>query len=562
MSRNTFFIAFLLLALPVIVAVAPHGRPTPPVIRPQIPTADRTVGNRVFLEQADKLHKETGDSFMTVVGNVIFTKGPMIMKCDSAHFFENSESLQAFGNISMEQGDTLFVYADELDYEGDTEIATLYADSGKKVRLINRDVMLQTDIFIYDLAIDLGYYEVGGTLTDPSNTLTSIFGEYVPSTKEANFYTDVHLNSRNQDDTLDIFSDTLYYNTDTHIAQLFSPSEVINQRGIIYTRLGVYDTDSNRTTLYDRSTIVTSQHHTLTADTIYYDRTAGYGQAWGGMVLTDSIHDAEVHGDYGIYNELADTAFITGRAMIKHFNGEDTLFLHGKFIRTAALYDTIQTPADTVAGKLAMAVVDTSHVAVVHPAVRFYRSDMQGVCDSLRFTERDSTLRMFVNPVVWSEDQQIFGNIIEMILNDSTIERAVLPDQAFAAQHIEGDHYQQLSGKEMIAKFEAGQLRRLDINGNVEVILYPEENDSTINKLMTVESSYLTAFFKGRATESVKMWPQSTGRATPLFLARKSQYYLPKFQWFEDRRPVDKNDIFRKEESPAPPGPESEPTEP
>lgn len=562
MSRNTFFIAFLLLALPVIVAVAPHGRPTPPVIRPQIPTADRTIGNRVFLEQADKLHKETGDSFMTVVGNVIFTKGPMIMKCDSAHFFENSESLQAFGNISMEQGDTLFVYADELDYEGDTEIATLYADPGKKVRLINRDVMLQTDIFIYDLAIDLGYYEVGGTLTDPSNTLTSIYGEYVPSTKEANFYTDVHLNSRNQDDTLDIFSDTLYYNTDTHIAQLFSPSEVINQRGIIYTRLGVYDTDSNRTTLYDRSTIVTSQHHTLTADTIYYDRTAGYGQAWGGMVLTDSIHDAEVHGDYGFYNELADTAFITGRAMIKHFNGEDTLYLHGKFIRTAALYDTIQTPADTVAGKLAMAVVDTSHVAVVHPAVRFYRSDMQGVCDSLRFTERDSTLRMFVNPVVWSEDQQIFGNIIEMILNDSTIERAVLPDQAFAAQHIEGDHYQQLSGKEMIAKFEAGQLRRLDINGNVEVILYPEENDSTINKLMTVESSYLTAFFKGRATESVKMWPQSTGRATPLFLARKSQYYLPKFQWFEDRRPVDKNDIFRKEESPAPPGPESEPTEP
>ena len=101
---------------------------------------------------------------MTVVGNVIFTKGPMIMKCDSAHFFENSESLQAFGNISMEQGDTLFVYADELDYEGDTEIATLYADPGKKVRLINRDVMLQTDIFIYDLAIDLGYYEVGGTL--------------------------------------------------------------------------------------------------------------------------------------------------------------------------------------------------------------------------------------------------------------------------------------------------------------------------------------------------------------------------------------------------------------
>lgn len=560
MSRNTFFLAFLLLALPVIVAVVPHDRPSPPVIRPQIPTADRTVGDRVFLEQADKLRKETNDSFMTVVGNVVFTKGPMIMKCDSAHFFDNSESLQAFGNISMEQGDTLFVYADELDYDGTTEIATLYADPGKKVRLINRDVMLQTDVFIYDLAIDLGYYEVGGTLTDPSNTLSSQYGEYVPSTKEANFYTDVHLNSRNQEDTLDIFSDTLYYNTGTHIAQLFSPSEVINQRGIIYTTLGVYDTDSNRTTLYDRSTIVTSQHHTLTADTIFYDRTSGYGQAWGNMILTDSVHNAVVSGEYGFYNEFADTAFITGRALIKHFNGQDTLYLHGKFIRTAALYDTTQVAADTVAGKAATIAVDTTHVAVVHPAVRFYRTDLQGVCDSLRFTERDSTLRMFVDPVVWSEEQQIFGNVIEMILNDSTIERAILPDQAFAAQHIEGEHYQQMSGKEMIANFEAGQLRRLDINGNVEVILYPEENDSTINKLITVESSTLTAFFKGRVTESVKMWPQTTGTAVPLFLARKSQYYLPKFQWFADRRPIDKNDIFRKDEAVRPANEESDST--
>ncbi len=543
----------MLLALPVLLAIAPHSRPEPPLIRPQIPLADRTTGDRVFLEKADRLHKETDDSFMTVVGSVVFTKGPMIMKCDSAHFFDNSESLQAFGNVSMEQGDTLFVYADELDYDGDTEIATLYADQGKKVRLINRDVELQTDIFIYDLGIDLGYYETGGTLTDPSNTLSSLYGEYIPSTKEANFYTRVHLNSRNQSDTLDIYSDTLYYNTQTHVARLFSPSEVINRRGTIYTTLGVYDTDSNRTTLYDRSTIVTAQHHTLTADTIYYDRTAGYGQAWGGMVLTDSVHDAEVCGEYGFYNELADTSFVTGKALLKHFNGTDTLYLHGKYIRTSALYDTTLVAADTVAGTPESIIIDTTHVAVVHPAVRFYRTDLQGVCDSLRFTERDSTLRMFINPVVWNEEQQIFGNVIEMLLNDSTIERATLPDQAFAAQHIEGDHYQQLSGKEMVAHFEGGQMRQLDINGNVEIIMYPEENDSTINKIVNAESSFLSALFKGRVTEHIKMWPATTGTVTPLFLARRSIYFLPKFEWFEHRRPIDKDDIFRTEQDPPTP---------
>ena len=62
-------------------------------------------------------------------------------------------------------------------------------------------------------------------------------------------------------------------------------------------------TDSNRTTLYDRSTIVTAQHHTP-ADTIFYDRTRGYGEAWGGMVLTDSVHDAQVCGNYGFYDGL------------------------------------------------------------------------------------------------------------------------------------------------------------------------------------------------------------------------------------------------------------------
>lgn len=122
---------------------------------------------------------------------------------------------------------------------------------------MNGDVCLTTDIFYYNLAIDIGYYETGGTLTDPSNTLKSIKGEYSPSTKEASFYSMVHLNSRNATDTLDIYSDTLLYSTATHVAELYSPSTIVNARGTIYTRYGVYDTDSNVTVLFDRSIVVT-----------------------------------------------------------------------------------------------------------------------------------------------------------------------------------------------------------------------------------------------------------------------------------------------------------------
>lgn len=544
LPRKSAITILLLLALPALIALA-MPRPQGPVrIEPTIPTADRTAGNRVFLERADVLRKAESDSFMVLVGDVVFTKGPMIMKCDSAHYFAESESMDAFGNVSMEQGDTLFVYADELNYDGPSEIATLYADPGKKVRLINRDVELETDVFIYDLGIDLAYYEVGGRLTDPSNTLTSLRGEYTPSTKEANFYINVHLNSRNTTDTLDIWSDTLYYNTATHIAEVYSPSTIVNARGTVYTRQGVYDTDSNRTTLYDRSVVVTSQGQTLTADTIYYDRGAGYGEAFGNMVLTDSAHNAEVRGAYGFYDELADSSFVTGHATLVEFSQGDTLWLHGRYIQSFRELDTVNIAADTIAGTPAWQRVDTTHVAVVYPRVRFFRSDMQGIADSMRFTQRDTMLRMYHNPIIWSEDRQIFGNIIELHLNDSTIERATLPDQAFTAQHIEAEHYQQLSGKEMIAYFENGEMRRLDINGNVEIIMYPEEADSTINKIVNAESSFLTALFRGRTTERIKMWPETTGAATPLFLARKSLYYLPKFKWFEGIRPEDKEDIY------------------
>ncbi len=543
LGRKSFFALISALALPALVLLAaPQGQR--PAIRPTVPTADRSAGNRVFLEHADILKKNESDSFMVLVGDVMFTKGPMIMRCDSAHYFADTESMDAFGNVSMEQGDTLFVYADELNFDGVSEIATLYADPGKKVQLINRDVMLETDIFIYDLGIDLGYYEVGGTLTDPSNTLTSLKGEYVPSTKEANFYTDVHLFSRNSTDTLNIYSDTLYYNTGTHIAELHSLSTVINDRGTIFTSLGIYDTDSNRTTLYERSTIVTSQGQTLTADTIYYDRNRGFGEAFGSLEATDSVHKAAIYGDYGYYNELADSSFVTGHAEMRHFGEPDTLFLHARFLQTFRKIDSTLIPADTIAGTPEHMLFDTTHVAVAYPRVRFFRNDMQGICDSMRFTEADTMLRMFVSPIVWSEDRQIFGNIIELHLNDSTIETATLPDQGFTAQHIEGDHYNQLSGKKMVATFDNGEMRRLDIDGNVEIIMYPEEADSTINKMVNAQSSFLTAVFRGQTTELIKMWPETTGAATPLFLAKKSNYYLPKFKWFDGMRPADRYDIF------------------
>lgn len=536
-------------SIPSLVPLKPDPKPVSTLpadtsaIAPSIPREDRHAGNRVFLERADRLFATERDTFQILVGDVMFRKADMFMYCDSAHFYGDN-SLRAYGNVRMEQGDTLFVYADSLTYDGPSELAVLYAYPGKKVRLINRDVMLETDEFFYDLAIELGYYEAWGTLTDPSNTLTSVEGEYSPSTKDANFYNRVHLNARGESDTLDIFTDTLNYNTDTRLAVLSCFSRIVTADGVIFTSNGVYNTATNTGDLYDRSLVVTEQGNTLTADTLFYDRDAGFGYGYGNMIITDSARSVTLHGDYGFVNQLTDSAFVTGHALAKEYgSGADTLYLHGDTIRAFKVYLPELPLTDSTA-----VAADSTHYLVVNPRVRFYRSDLQGLCDSLTFIQIDSMLYMDRHPVVWSDNRQIFGNEITVHLNDSTADRATLPRFGFMAEEIEPGYYNQLTGREMIAYLENGTLRHLDVNGSVQAINFPEEADSTINKVASLESSYLAADFGEKTIERLKVWPQVSGTVTPLYLAKKSIFFLPQFKWYASLRPTGPDDVFNVSE--------------
>ncbi len=659
------FIAIISVAAMVMTTRGQRPDEDPDRVIPVIPGADRYATGRIFLERADKLLKPAADvEYQVLTGNVLFRRGDMYMYCDSAHFYDETSSLQAYGNVRMEQGDTLFVYADELEYTDSTELAVLYADQGKKVRLINRDVELQTDIFNYDLGIELGYYEVGGELTDRQNRLTSIYGEYAPNSKDAIFRNRVHLNSLSQKDTLNIYTEALHYNTGTHIADLTDISTIISKDGTIYTDSGVYNTETTVADLYSRSLVVTKTGKTLTGDTLFYDHRAGYGQAWGNMILNDTVSKSKLIGDYGFYNELTDSAFVTGHALAVDYSGADSLSLHGDTIQafrvidktlvpkpqeqsptdslppiaetpdsiTAIVTDTIQvetgdiqaadtlgtdhialptdsitarppdkvvisdttetdagipplqTDTDTVSDSITinttdstdvepaglttlppvdessipqpdqnrdpvipegmMELSDTTHHIVAYPNVRFFRSDLQGVCDSMTFVQKDSLLYMDRDPIVWSGERQIFGEKIIVHMNDSTADRVTLPSNAFMAEMLEEGYYNQMSGREMVAYLAESTLRHLDVSGNVMLIFFPMEEDSTYNKVASAESSFLAADFNKGQIEKLKMWPQSTEVMTPLYLAKKSLFFLKDFRWEAYRRPKGHDDLM------------------
>lgn len=544
------------------------------VVQPTIHKADHSNRGKVFLETADSLLKHDGNDYIILIGRktqVKFRHGDFFMLCDSAHFFDKENSFNAYGNIHMWQGDTLNIYADSLNYLGDEEHAILYAYEDNTVKLINRDVKLETDIFEYSLKDELGFYTTGGVMTDKQNRLESEEGDYSPATKLANFYGNVYLCNNNNGKKNEIFTESLHYstftkianidsdatiisdgstintynatyNTNTHMARLLSPSTITNKDGTIYTDDGDYNTSTKIANLYAHSRIRTKDNKVLEGDTLFYDRANGYGEAYGNMILTDNKKQTKLKGDYGYYNEIIDSAFVTGHALALEYSKGDTLYMHGDTVRGfRVINEVLPNPKDSIA----TTTLDTTHLIVVNPRVRIFRSDLQGVCDSMTFRQQDSLLIMNKFPIIWSgENRQILGNVIEVHFNDSTADWARLPETGFAAEHIEGEYFNQLSGKKMFATFENGDLRKLNIDGNVMAIYLPLESDSTYNKIVNLESSFLEAHFNEQTLERCKIWSQSNGTVTPLYLAKKSLFYLPKFKWHKTIRPKHPMDVF------------------
>lgn len=614
-------------------------KPTQP-IKPMIPSANRYQDDKVFLENADSLFRPALDTaeVQIVKGSVVFRQGGMWMYCDSAYYYPNRNSMDAFGNVEMRQGDTLFVYADKLFYNGGERHAILtHGPSRSNVTLKDPKVTLTTDSLDYDLNIEEGWYTTGGKLEDDLNVLTSVCGKYSPATKIAFFSDDVVL--VNNKDGFKMYTQELEYNTDTHIAVINTETRIEGANDTILTTAGRYNTQTDNAVLTARSTILHRDSNmnvvTLEGDSIIYDKATRISRAYmfrdqlknpQAMVLTDTARKMTLIGGYGEYNDSLRRAYSTEYPLLMEYSQTDTLFLRADTIQTFIrveyvwpdslskelsaesrarlrsykspadmgkdIHITLETlppglrnhgkgnkpqPADTLLRKQSADTlqkpqpVDTLpiqqpidtlpifgdpkpkldklgrdstymvprdyQVAKAIGRARFFRQDLQGVADTMIYQEYDSMLYLIRKPIVWNEDKQIYGERIDVHFNDSTVDRAYVPKNGFMAESIGEDFYNQLAGKKMTAYFENSDLTRLEVEGNVETIFLPQENDSTYNKLVNVESSFLTIDLKNRTLDKLKFWPETTGSLTPIFLVKPAQMYLRGFRWYDALRP-------------------------
>jgi len=488
---------------------------------------------RINVENADSTEMKQDSNLNAYIlrGNVVFRHDSITMSCDSAYMYNQSNSLEAFDNVHIVQGDTLFIYGDYLNYYGNSRLAKMRYN----VKMENDQVTLFTDSFDFDRNKNLGYYFAGGMMVDSINELTSVYGQYSPDTKMAFFKNKVQL----VNPQFTLTSDTLNYDTQAKIATIVSPTVIKADSGFIYTSRGWYNTLTEESMLYDRSVVVSKDGtKTITADSMFYNRAKGFVEAFGNTVLNDTLKKIIIMGNYGYYDEKTNYAFAADSAQMIEYSQPDSSFIH----------------ADT----LFMKTIDSIREIRAYYGVRFYRIDLQGVCDSMKFNTGDSILRLYKNPIIWNETYQLTGDTINILFNDSTIERMNVLNYGFALQKIDSTYYNQLKGRTMIGHFSGGEIYQLDVEGNGESIYYELDNKTAAPlKLVKTEAPFITFWIRNRKLVRGKWMSESKAEGHPIPDLTPELKFLKDFVDYEYLRPKNREDIFvktvmKKEDIPQP----------
>lgn len=496
----------------------------------------------VYLEHAENLSfdQDRLANAQILQGNVIFRHDEMMMYCDSAYFYEGTNSLDAFGHIRFEQGDTLRGFGDLLFYDGNTKLARMR----QHVRLVHgredeNPTILTTDTLNYDRRNNIAYYYSGGEVRDSLNTLTSIRGNYRPQTNQAVFSQDVTL----VNPKFTLTSDTLLYNTETKIADIISPSKIVYEKETtIHSSLGWYNTVTERSMLLNRSVIVHEDGKMMTGDTIFYDKAIGFGQVLHHLEMRDSAQHATLYGEYGEMWEEGSRGYATDSAlMIDWSDSLHLAYIHADTLFTEELaYTDSMLMADST-------ITDSTYrrVRAFH-GVRVYRDDMQMVCDSMVYLGSDSTIYLYTDPICWSDNQQISADSMRVFIVNGVIDHAVGIKNALCVMNDTLDIFNQMSGKELTAYLIDGEVRIVDVSGNALTIYYPKEEDGGYVGLNTTESSFIRVYVENQEVQRIRFTQATTGVLYPLDKVPENTDRLAIFFWEEESRPISPEDVFRK----------------
>ena len=474
---------------------------------------------KILLEHADSLvhNSKIKPDFQRLIGNVRLSHDSTTMMCDSAFMNDEKNFVLAYGNVHIRISDTLNLFGDSLNYDGNTHIAKIW----NNVKLIDNQTTLTTDTLAYDRTTQIASYEYWAKIVNEKNILVSKHGYYHTQTKDFFFKEKVVLINPEYV----MHSDTLMYNTVSKIAYFLGPSNIKGKEDSIYCENGWYNTilDIAR---FRKNSWIYHQNQVLTGDSIYYERKTGYGQAFKHAMLKDTVQKTVLTGNYGELRRMKGFSFMTDSAMVEMIDKKDTLFLHS---------DTIYATFDTN---------KNIKNILCYYKVKFFRNELQGMCDSISYHGRDSTMYMYHSPVLWSDKNQLTGDSIKMTMLNSQIDSMILYNSAFIISKDDTNKFNQVKGRDMVGIFKNNELYKINVFGNSETVYFGREEDRTLIGITKIQASDMLIFIEKNKFKSITYYNEPKGATSPESQVSPYDLKLKGFKWIEDKRPVTRLDIF------------------
>ncbi len=511
------------------------------------PSANDTV-RIVHIIQGNSLREkvvDTATTLETIAGNVILKEDGTTFYCDSATINQKTNMVEAFGNIHINDNDSIHTYSQYLKYNSQTKIANMKKD----VKMTDKKTVLTTNDFEYNLSSGIGKYFSGGKVVNGKTTLTSTNGVYYADTKDVYFKNNVHL----IDPKYDIRDDSLMYNTQSQVATFISETFIKSKNGgDIYTKQGTYDLKNGKA-FFGKRSIIKDSTRTYISDNSAYDEKEGIAQLEGNAIIRDSVNGYTILGNQ-IFLNKNNNSFLATRKPVLIFRGDgnDSTYIAADTLFSGVEKREITKNKDTL-------VIDTlKKTTVIHNStdttvryfmafhqVRIFNDSMQAVCDSLLYEDKDSTFKLFKNPVLFSHESQISGDTMYLFTKNKKPTRLYVFDKGIIINKTHEDMYNQIGGRTLNGYFVKGTIDYMRVKGQpAESIFYPQDNDSAYTGMNRAKADVIDIFFRNKELYKVKFSNDVDGTMYPMRKIPEDVKHLKNFIWLEKRRPKNKLELF------------------
>lgn len=524
----------------------------------RLPTdSNNAEGKKIDIIKADRYNFQQIDSvnqFASLAGNVIVKQDNVLFYADSAVLNRQLNILEAFGNIHINDADSIHTYAQYLRYLGKEKKAFLKT----KVRLTDGKGVLTTEELEYDATVKIGTYLKGGKLVNKKSTLTSKEGYYYGDTRDVIFKRNVVM----IDPDNKITGDTLQYNTGTEIATFTSPTVVYNikDKRTIKTREGFYDMKNKKAELYKRS-IIEDSSAVFTADDMAFDDSTGLGEFRGNAVYRskDTAQGFDMIANNIRTNKKNNSMVATQKPLLLIKQGADTIYIAADTLYSAKLSDLtksrkVPTIRDLSVNDSSIKQKPTIDKAAEDSSDKFFEAyynvkifsdSLQAVGDSLFYSLKDSVFRLFKKPIVWAQDNQITGDTIYLYIKNKKPERLYVFENSMAINKVDSsEFFNQLRGTTINALFEDGKINSMRAKGNAENVYYATDEDKQFIGVNKSSADIIDVFFEDSKPQKVVFLRNLDGTTYPMRTTNHDELKIRGFKWLEAVRPKSKYELL------------------